>query len=168
MHTFLIIALAATFSVQAPSPLKKFGWFADLIGSCWVGTFPDGKTQHSQCYTSQFDAFIRGTATLSGDHNGKWTERFSGDSVFAFNQSNGRIEYYIWGSDGNHAKHEAFYDGDELLFPVNSRKEPGKIAFRSVRRRLDRDSFEVRREVPDGARWKTALKVLYRKSGAAK
>jgi hypothetical protein len=54
-------------SLAAAPPLAKFGWFAEVVDACWVGVFPDGKTQHSHCYSAQFDQFIRGTATLSGD-----------------------------------------------------------------------------------------------------
>jgi hypothetical protein len=73
--------------------LLAFGWFAEMVGSCWVGTFPDGKTQHTHCYTAQFDQFIRGTATLSVDG----VNKFSGDSVFAWDDKEKRIVYYIWG-----------------------------------------------------------------------
>jgi hypothetical protein len=132
--------------------LLAFGWFAEMVGSCWVGTFPDGKTQHTHCYTAQFDQFIRGTATLSVDG----VNKFSGDSVFAWDDKEKRIVYYIWGSDGSHSTHEARYIGEELAFPIRS-------AYRSVWRRIDADSFEVRREVPDGSGWKTVLTVVYRK-----
>jgi hypothetical protein len=64
----------------AAAPLDKFGWFSQVVGACWQGAFPDGKTQHTHCYTSQFDQFIRGTATLSADHNGVIKEQFSGHS----------------------------------------------------------------------------------------
>ena len=146
--------------VHAAPPLEKFGWFADTVGSCWVGTFPDGKTRHTHCYTAQFGHFIRGTAALSVEG----TDKFSGDSVFAWDPNERRIVYYLWASDGSHSSHEARYAGQELAFPIQSRKEPGKVAYRSVWRRIDADSFEVRREVPDGAGWKTELTVVYRRS----
>lgn len=167
MRALIAIAgLAVAPSIQATTPLSKFGWFAEVVGSCWVGTFPDGKTQHSHCYTTQFDQFIRGTATLSGEHNGKREEQFHGDSVFAWNEKDRRIEYYIWGSDGNHSRLEAYYIDDELVFPVNSRQEPSKVAFRSVWRRVDASSIEVRREVPEGQGWKTELTIRYRRSSS--
>jgi hypothetical protein len=147
-----------THAAAAP-PLSKFGWFADMVGSCWVGTFPDGKTRHSHCYTTQFDRFIRGTATLAVDG----TDKFAGDSVFAWDEKEQRIVYYIWASDGSHRSHEARYAGDELAFPIYSQKDPGKVLYRSVWRRIGADSFQVRREVPEGSGWKTELTVVYRR-----
>ena len=162
--TFLLLAAP----VVSAGALANFGWFAGLVGSCWSGQFPDGKTRHSQCYTSQFDRFVRGTATLSGEHDGQMTDQFFGDSVFAWDEKDQKIVYYIWGSDGSHGRYEASYAGDELVFPVRSRKDPAVIAYRSVWRRIDADTFEVRRESPDAAGWKTELTVVYRRDGAAR
>jgi hypothetical protein len=118
----LVVLAFLPLMAQAAGPLDKFGWFAQVVGSCWQGTFPDGTTMHSHCYTSQFDQFIRGTATLSADHDGTKEQQFSGDSVFAWNDKAQRITYYIWGSDGSYGQHEAFYDGEDLAFPVYSKK----------------------------------------------
>lgn len=163
---FVIAFLLFAGAAHAGAPLGKFGWFADVVGTCWVGTFPDSKTQHSHCYTSQFDQFIRGTATLSSEQDGKMKDQFFGDSLFTWDENEKRIVYYIWGSDGSHGKHEAYYSNDELVFPVKSKSDPEKVMFRSVWHRIDSDSFEVRREVPDGEGWKTEMKVLYRKKPA--
>lgn len=169
MRCSRLMALAMLFSgpLFGAPPLAKFGWYADVVDACWVGTFPDGKTQHSHCYTVQFDQFIRGTATLSGDHQGTWTEQFWGDSMFAWDEAEQKIVYYIWGSDGSHSRHEAWYEGLDLVFPVNSKKDPGTIGYRSLWRRVDDSTIEVRRQVPEGlapdADWRTELTVVYRK-----
>lgn len=151
----ILLFSAASGAWAAEAPLAQFGWFADVVGSCWAGTFPDGKTQHTHCYTEQFGRFIRGTSVLSIG--------FQGDSLFAWNGAERRIDYYIWGSDGSHSRQEASYDGERLVFPIRSRKDPAKIAFRSAWKRIDANSFEVSREVPDGEGWKTELTVLYRR-----
>jgi len=167
MRTYLVTAaLLLAAPVSMATPPAGFGWFADLVGACWSGRFPDGKTRHTQCYTSQFDRFVRGTAKLSGEHDGELKDQFFGDSLFAWDEKDQKIVYYIWGSDGSHARHEASYAGDELLFPVRSRKDPTVIAYRSAWRRIDADTFEVRRESPDGTGWKTELTVVYHKDGA--
>ena len=158
--TLVIASFASSVAPAADAPLASFGWFAEVVGSCWFGRFPDGKTQHSHCYTSQFDRFIRGTATLSGEHDGH-PRQFHGDSVFAWNDNDKRIEYYIWGSDGSHNRLHAYYSGEELVFPVESRKDPSQLSYRSIWRRIDDSSIEVRREVPDGEGWKTELTIRY-------
>ena len=160
----LAIIASGAAKVQAQD---AFGWFGTLTDSCWAGTFPDGRTTHTQCYTRQFDRFVRGTATLAEQRDGAAHTLFEGDSVFAFDEATRRIVYYIWGSDGTHRRLEAQYIGDELAFPVESRNEPGRVAYRSVWRRLGRDAFEVRRERPDGNAWKTELTVVYRRASSA-
>jgi hypothetical protein len=161
-----VCGLVASPSSGGAEQLARFGWFADLVDACWVGDFPNGKTRHSQCYTTQFDRFIRGAAELSGDHNGQQVQQFAGDSVFAWDEKTNRMIYYIWGSDGSHSRHEAYYEGEQLVFPAPGKKDPQVVAYRSVWRRLDPTTFEVRRERPDGADWKTDLTVVYRKTAA--
>jgi hypothetical protein len=172
-----LMALAVLFSgpLAAATPLAKFGWYADVVDACWVGTFPDGKTRHSHCYTAQFDQFIRGTAALSGEHQGIWTEQFQGDSLFAWDAAEEKIVYYIWGSDGSHSRREAWYEGEDLVFPVHSKTAPGTIAYRSLWRRVDDSTIEVQRQVPQGAQggapagpqWRTELTVIYHRQPPA-
>lgn len=145
-----------------------FGWFASMAGTCWTGDFPDGKTRHTHCYTMQYGKFMRGTATTSAEKDGRIQVQTEGDSVYAWEEAGKRIVYYIWGSNGNHGRHEASYEGQELVFPVMTRADPPKVAFRSVWRRVDDDTLEVRRERPVENGWSTILKVTYRKGPAAK
>lgn len=167
MRAILMSALLLSAPVALAGPLDGFGWFASLVGSCWVGKFPDGRTRHTQCYTSQFDRYLRGTAVLSTEQGGVAKDQFSGDSLFALDESSGRIVYYIWGSNGSHGRHEAHYSGDELVFPIARKDDPAVTGYRSVWRRIDAETFEVRRETPDGDGWDTELTVVYRKVGAA-
>lgn len=163
----LAVLLAASMTAQAQPLPEGFGWFASLSGSCWSGTFPDGKTSHRQCYTTQFGRFMRGTATLLSDKEGKPVPSFSGDSVFGWNDSKGTIDYFIWGSDGSYRQLEARYVEDELHFPIPSRTDAQKIVLRSVWRRIDANSFEVRQERPQGSEWRIDLVVTYRRDGPA-
>ena len=158
------VALALVAHAHAQAQDARFGWFGSLVGSCWVGSFPDGMTSHTHCYTVQFDKFIRGTASLAVQREGQSHRTFEGDSVFAWNESKQRIIYYIWGSDGSHRQLEAQFIGEELAFPVSSRKDPNQVAYRSVWRRLGNDAFEVRRERPSGMGWSTELTVVYRRA----
>ena len=156
--------IALPLAAQAQDGLTRFGWFASLIGSCWFASFPDGKTRHTQCYTAQFDQYMRGTATLAGEKDGAHVTQFSGDSVYAWDEKSQRIVYYIWGSNGSHGRHVARYEGEDLVFPIEDRRKPGTISYRSLWHRVDADSFEVSRQVPEGAGWRTELKVSYRRS----
>ena len=159
----LLYALLAAWPLAASAQNKPagFGWFETVIGSCWAGVLPDGTTRHEHCYSTQFGHFIRGTSALTVQKDGQRVKQFEGDSLFAWDEKRKQIVYYIWGSDGSHRQLDAQYIGDELAFPIPSRADPGKVAYRSVWRRVDAESIEVRRERPDGAGWRTDLTVLY-------
>jgi hypothetical protein len=150
----------------AEETLQGFDWFGELAGSCWVGVFPDGVTEHTHCYSTQFGRFIRGTAALAELEEGKREVRFEGDSVFAWDESSRRIAYFIWGSDGSYRELEAEFVGDELHFPVPRRDDAAQILYRSVWRRIDADTFEVRRERPEAGGWTTELTVVYHRAPA--
>jgi hypothetical protein len=145
---------------------RGFDWFGELSGSCWVGVFPDGATEHTQCYTSQFGAFLRGTAALAENKESKRQVLFEGDWVFAWDEASRQIVYFIWGSDGSYRQMEAQFVGEELQFPVPSRDDPSRILYRSVWRRIDADTFEVRRERPQEGGWTRELTVDYRRAAA--
>jgi hypothetical protein len=162
----LLLCLPVT-SFAAQELPTGFGWFGAMAGSCWVGRFPDGRTEHTQCYTSQFGKFLRGTASLASVKEGARHITFHGDSVFGWDEASKRIVYYIWASDGSHRQLHASYSGDELHFPVTSRTEPSEVLYRSVWRRVDADTLEVRRERPKGDQWSTELTVTYRRASPA-
>ena len=157
------LALLMAGAGSAQSQTADFRWLAGLAGACWSGVFPDGKTRHTQCYRMQFDRFLRGSASLSIEQNGVSRLQFEGDSVFAADPANASIVYYIWGSDGSHRQLSAHFSGDEILFPVPSRKAPHEIAYRSVWRRVSDNAFEVRRERPAAGGWSVELTVMYRR-----
>lgn len=156
----LCIPSASPYAQEVPA---GFGWFGSVANTCWVGQFPDGRTEHTQCYTSQFGKFLRGTAALATIADGKRNVTFEGDSIFAWDEASKRIVYYIWGSDGSHRQLHAEYAGDELHFPVPMRADPARISYRSTWRRVNAETIEVRRERPTGDVWTTELTVTYRK-----
>lgn len=153
----LILAAAA----RATEP--DFRWFDSLAGSCWVATFPDGRTVHTQCYTRQFGKFMRGSARLESEREGQRSTQFEGDSMFAWDQSTRKIAYFIWGSNGSYRQLDAHCVDEELFFPVPGRTDPTQIAYRSVWRRMGENSFEVRRERLSAGAWGVDVKVVYRK-----
>lgn len=165
-RALLLVCLAAPLAAHAQELPAGFGWFRQVVGHCWSGLLPDGSTRHTHCYTAQFGTFIRGTSTLTRNGEGERSPLFEGDSMFAWDATKARIVYYLWASDGSHRQLEAQVLGEELAFPVPSRADPTKVAYRSVWRLADAESIEVRRERPDGDTWRTEFRVLYRRSPA--
>lgn len=162
----LIVSLPMA-GFAAPPPLAPgFGWFGTLPGSCWTGRLPDGTTQHTHCYSTQFDKYVRGTARLESEKEGPRFTIFEGDSVYSWDAASNRMGYVVWGTDGSLRLFHAHYEGEELMFPVPSRADPAKIAVRSAWRRIDADTIVVRRERPQGDKWTTEFSVVYRRTGS--
>jgi hypothetical protein len=144
MRTLLAVAgLALTVSACGHAA-AEFGGLP--MSSAPAGHFP-GQQTGTHCYTSQFDPVHPWDRLPAGEHDGH-PRHFNGDSVFAWNDKDQRIEYYIWGSDGSRSKLHAYYSGEELVFPVDSKKDPSTVAYRSVWRRIDASSFEYAARCP--------------------
>lgn len=160
-------ATAAFAAFESPGdPLAPFGWFKDIAGHCWSGTYPDGKTSDTQCYSVQFGRMLRGTIRLSGMHGNKQVDNFEGASVYAWNPKARRVDYTFWASDGTYGTGEMFLEGKRLIFPMSGGTASNAGALRSVWRRVDADSFIVTREKRQGDAWAKVFDVTYRRSEA--
>jgi hypothetical protein len=153
----------AAFSLPAmgafgQGALQSFDWFGDLAGSCWVYIRADGIGEHTMCFSAQFGTFIRGTTALAELRDGKREVSLESDAVFRWDESSRRIVFSIWFSDGTYNEHEAEFVGEELHFPLFTRPDP---VFRSVWRRSDADTLEVRGESLREGAWTTERTAVY-------
>jgi hypothetical protein len=165
-------ALVASFVVMGAAngienPLSRFGWFAELAGSCWTGRYPDGKTTDTQCYATQYGQLLRGTIKLQGMHGGAEVANLEGDSVYAWDAKARKIRYSFWANDGTYGTAEAYLEGDRIVFPVSDPRDSTKVVARSVWRRIDSDSFTVTRERNVEGVWKEQFTIRYAREGAA-
>lgn len=157
-------AMSSVSSAESPPP--RFGWFSDMVGACWTGRYPDGKTSDTQCYTTQYGLFLRGTIKLQGVHGNKPVQDLEGDSVYAWDEKDKKIRYSFWANDGTYGTAEAYLDGELIVFPVSDPSDSTKLIGRSVWRRIDGDTFTVTRERSKEGAWTEQFKVTY--SRAAK
>jgi hypothetical protein len=145
---------------QAPQGLAAFGWFAELANACWRGERAENRAD-VQCYTSQYNRFIRGTIKFYQGAN----LVAEGDSVFAYDPSAQVIVYSQWGSNGAFGLGEVALEKGDLVF--RTRLPDGSEApTRFVWQRIDADSFRVARqsrppEADDG--WKEDSVVTYKR-----
>ncbi len=161
----ITIAASVAHAQTSNDPLAPFGWFKDMAGHCWSGTYPDGKTSDTQCYSVQFGRLLRGTIKLSGVHGSQAVDNFEGDSVYAWNPKANRAQYTFWASDGTYGTGEMYREGERLIFPPTGNAD-SPAAVRSVWHRVDADSFVVTREKRQGETWSKVFEVTYRRSGA--
>jgi hypothetical protein len=169
MRRLLAAAAAAVAmpaaNAQAPAPgeaLAGFGWFAELVGSCWRGEHPGGSGSDTQCYTLQFDRVIRGTIEVTSKGPGGSPHTFKGDSAFAADPARKRVTYAQWGSNGVLGSGELTFEGDALVF-VNRTPDGSAAAMRTVWRRAGADGYKVTRERRDEAGWRPVFDVEYRR-----
>jgi hypothetical protein len=165
-HWLTVLALAASAVGADPPPaapaVAAFGWFGTLAGSCWRGEYATGGGD-TQCYTLQYDRYLRGTISIEMAGKDGQPFRLAGDSVFEWDTASARIRYSNWADLGNLQHGEAYYDGELLRFPDVKSKD-AEPRTRSTWRRIDADSFEVTRERREGDAWKALFGVTYRRA----
>jgi hypothetical protein len=97
----------------------------------------------------QYGRYLRGTIEV--EQKGK--PPYLGDSVFAYNAKEKRIDYWYWADGGTYGSSEAYVEGKTIRFPAKDS--------RRIWTQIDRDSFRVEQEKPDGKGWKKVLTVVY-------
>jgi hypothetical protein len=158
-----VIAATSTAQTQSRDPLLALGWFKDLAGSCWSATYADGKTTDTECYSVQYDQFMRGTIKIVAAP-GSEAGNLEGESVYSWNPKMERVDYMLWTSDGNYTSGSFRVEGDSLVFPPANIGAPD--ATRLMWTFLDNDSFLVTREKRQDGTWKKFFEVTYKRSGA--
>lgn len=177
MTGFGAAVLAVLLSLAPPpaapagkDPLASFGWLRALAGSCWRTTLPDGKTTDTQCYETRLGHFLFGSITIGAAADPKagpdtrHPAGFRGEGLFAWDAATGRISLSTWGSDGSFATSEVLLEGDRILFPQASRKDPAApITSRTSWTRLDAESFRVGQEKLENGAWNEKWFVVYKR-----
>ena len=114
----LPLLMAATALVGDPSaseaalPPGAFGWMSELAGHCWSPDYADG-TRDRQCYTIQYDRYLRGTIEILFAGGGRPSYR--GDSVFFWEPERSQILVHYWSSAGNHGVMTRQVDGETVV-----------------------------------------------------
>lgn len=166
----LVVPLLASTALAAPpqnfkkrgtqvDPLTRYTWLGELAGSCWRGTSTDGELVDTQCYSTQFGHFLRGTIRFPVPR-GEKTAAFEGDSVLAWDPASGNLEIFYWGNDGSFRKGEAtLWKG---VYRFQDRTKDGSAPVRrTIWRRQGPDAFEVTLEHRKGDRWDAVKVVSY-------
>src|SRR4051812_23935066 len=103
MHMLVMLAAAATLSFAAvrervTSVVPDFRPLEFLVGSCWTGTFPDGKATDEHCFEWVFDhKFIRDRHVVGSGEGGG---RYQGESLFGWSDKEQRVAFWYWNSNG--------------------------------------------------------------------
>src|ERR1700754_2396321 len=106
--------LLASLSQGQPMTLSpQLQPLAFVAGSCWRGTFPDGRQTDTHCFTPIYGgAFIRDVHVVEGA-----PQLYSGETLYRWDAALGGIEYDYYASDGSHSRGAARPAANGLLFP---------------------------------------------------
>lgn len=136
----LALALLAAPAAPASAPasvrpeLKPFEF---LVGSCWTGTFPDGKATDTHCFEPVYGGrFIRDRHVVRGAKM-----PYEGESIHAWDATRKKLVFTYWASDGSISTGTSEpQPSGEILFPED---HSSGSAIRSVWTPKGADAYEV-------------------------
>ena len=142
MNRFARVAVLSCLPVVAASgggavdpPLEPLAW---LAGSCWTGTFADGKTRDFVCYEWMLGGkFLRSRHRVLGGEG-----PYSGETILGRNPTTGRLEFTYFNSPGGVIRGEIEPATDGLRFPSERVEMGGRpYELRSIWRRDGDDRY---------------------------
>jgi hypothetical protein len=141
--------------LAAPQP--TYQPLAFLVGHCWKGTMPGGKSTDEHCFTWVYDGkFVRDQHTVHGTGHADSL----GESIYWWNSAEKRIEYLYIESDGGFSRGPVATDQDALVFPPTSYLEDGKTeTYRSRWQRSGEKAYDVVTEFEQQGKWVAGFKV---------
>ncbi len=142
-------------------PMTRYTWLGELAGSCWRGTTGDGKPADTQCYSTQYGHFLRGTLRTQEPRGDKVVDLES-DSILAWDPVIGNLEILRWSSDGSFRRGEATLFKGVYRFQDRTRDGSPPVK-RTIWRRTGPDAFEVTLEHREGDHWVEAKVVSYQR-----
>ena len=152
-----LLMLAALIGVIASAaPPVHFQPQAFLAGSCWKGTFPDGKQVDEHCFEWVYDGqFLRDRHNVIGGQ-----APYGGESIYYFDESSKTVRYLYINVLGGHSGGSVSTQGDTLVFPEEKYSDgSGEQVYRSSWRRDGDDAYLVVTEQKVQDRWKEAWRV---------
>lgn len=131
--------------VQTPEHFRPMEY---LVGSCWIGTFPDGKQTDEHCFEWVYDRkFIRDRHIV---RNGP---PYEGETMYGRQGSDAHVSYWYWNSAGGISTGRVDMHGDTLTFPERHVTAEGVVEMRAVWLRTGADRYRVMQEVRRGGEW---------------
>ena len=154
------LAIAATTSLskpKQPSP-SAFAPLEFLVGSCWAGTFADGKTTDTHCFDWILDRkFIRDNHVVASE------PRYEGETTYAWDATAKRVVYRYVSSAGLLLDGTMESQGGQLISVGQYTGEKGPVNVRAVWTRLSDSTYRAESYEKAGDEWKLMFTVQYRR-----
>ena len=161
MRFIIILAFATTSFADLRPELKPLSF---LVGHCWTGTFPGGKTTDTHCFEPMLGGqFVRDRHRVAGAKT-----PYEGETVYWWDKTSNRIAYTYWASDGGVSSGTAQPEGETIVFPEEYKgKDGGTQSMRSVWKRSGENSYDVivSKKTADG--WQETWRMTLRRAAQA-
>jgi hypothetical protein len=160
----LVLATAVAAVEGDASPPDALAPLAWLAGSCWTGTFADGKTKGLVCYEWMLDGkFLRSRHRVSSDG-----APYAGETVFGRDGATGGLRFDYYNVLGDAIRGPIEVAGGALLFPSEKYEKDGKsFELRSVWRRDGEDRYVAVTERLEEGAWRPFMTIFFVRSGPA-
>lgn len=124
----VLLCLSLPAAASAAELRKEFQPLAFLVGSCWTGTFPDGKATDTHCFEPMFDGqFIRDTHVVHGAKG-----QYRGETIYGWNAQKRLIVYTYWASDGGMSSGTVTSQDGDIVFADAYSSDAGPLEIKSV------------------------------------
>lgn len=156
----LLVSAAQSAANDGEDPL---GALRFLAGSCWQGTFPDGKSVDTHCYESFYDgAFIRDRHVVKGPN-----PDYSGETIYHWDKERQQIVYRYWNSLGGVSDGVAVPSGNSIEFPGERhvREDGTVVEMQSSIRPAGDDSYVSVTEEKVGGEWRELWRIEFTRTG---
>ncbi len=167
MHVRTGMLLTLTFACggTAAEPIDPLKPMAFLAGSCWTGTFPDGKQTDEHCFRWLFDGkALRDTHTVRAAGRPDYV----GETTYYFDSAARRVEYLYVENLGGVSRGTMESAPPALVFPPTQYVEGGNtMTYRSRWTRVDDATYEAVAEMQNKDAWAPMFKLTMKRSGAA-
>jgi len=151
IFAFLIAVLLPSAVPAQPQP-DSFKSLEFVVGSCWLGTFPDGKQTDEHCFEWVYDKkLIRDRHVVRGGGG----VLYQGETIYNWNPTAKRLEYVYWNSDGMAMPGQVEPMTDGVRFLQQYPTDKGPIDMRVIWTRGGSDSYRVQTTMRSGDTWTT-------------
>lgn len=134
-----------------PHGAPRLAPMAFLAGSCWRGTFPDGRRTDTHCFSPIYNLFLQDHHVVEGGPT-----PYSGYTLYSHDVMGRSTRFEYRASDGSRSLGGVIPTGTGLSFPGETTRLPDgrEMTIRSAWTRDGADAYLVRAEASQGEGWR--------------
>ena len=142
---------ASGLAAQSAPSRPDFAPLEFLVGSCWLGAFPDGKKSDEHCFEWVYDRkFIRDRHIVRGG-----PAVYQGETIYGLDPTTKQLSFWYWSSDGLVTVGRVEYTPEGIVFPERYTTAKGVVELKAVWSRVGSDGYRVWQAQRADSAWKT-------------